>query len=209
MALVSERSAASRRRLLEAAAAELIARGGTAEIAAVAARSGASVGLIYRHFGSKAGLIAAVVEDFYDRLDDSVLNADLTPGADWPTRERLRTRRNVAFHYAEPLAPVILSRLAREPEVAAVEARRIARHIEAAARNIRRAQKNDAIPADLDPELAAAMVLGGIRQALGVALARPVPPPQDTVADALWRFVVVAVGCAPVSPKGEALCHGL
>ncbi|MEK7387008.1 MAG: TetR/AcrR family transcriptional regulator, partial [candidate division NC10 bacterium] len=194
MALVSERSAASRRRLLEAAAAELIARGGTAEVAAVAARSGASVGLIYRHFGSKAGLIAAVVEDFYHRLDGSVLNADLAPGADWPTRERLRTRRNVAFHYAEPLAPVILGYLAREPEVAAVEARRIASHIEAAARNIRRAQKNGEIPPDLDPELAAAMVLGGIRQALGAALARPVPPPQDIVADELWRFVVAAVG---------------
>ena len=209
MTLVSERSAASRRRLLEAAAAELIARGGTAEVAAVAARSGASVGLIYRHFGSKAGLIAAVVEDFYDRLDDSVLNADLTPGADWPVRERLRTRRNAAFHYAEPLAPVILSRLAREPEVAAVEARRIARHIEAAARNIRRAQKNGEIPADLDPELAAAMVLGGIRQALGAVLARAAPPPQDTVVDELWRFVAAAIRCAPVSPKGEALCHGL
>src|SRR3990172_7038012 len=170
MALVSERSAASRRRLLEAAAAELVTRGGTAEVAAVAARGGGSGGLIYRPFGWKAGLIAAVVEDFYDRLDGSVLNADLAPDADWPTRERLRTRRYVAFHYVEPLAPVILSRLRCEPEVAAVEARRIARHVEAAARNIRRAQKNGEIPADLDPELAAAMVLGGIRHALGAVL---------------------------------------
>ena len=207
MALVSERSAASRRRLLEAAAAELVTRGGTAEVAAVAARGVVSVGLIYRHFGSKAGLIAAVVEDFYDRLDGSVLNADLAPDADWPTRERLRTRRYVAFHYVEPLAPVILSRLRCEPEVAAVEARRIARHVEAAARNIRRAQKNGEIPADLDPELAAAMVLGGIRQALGAVLTRPTPPPQDTVVDDLWRFIVAAVRCAPVSPKGEALCR--
>ena len=207
MALVSERSAASRRRLLEGAAAELVTRGGTAEVAAVAARGVVSVGLIYRHFGSKAGLIAAVVEDFYDRLDGSVLNADLAPGADWPTRERLRTRRYVAFHYVEPLAPVILSRLHCEPEVAAVEARRIARHIEAAARNIRRAQKHGEIPGGLDPELAAAMVVGGIRQALGAVLARPTPPPQDTVVDDLWRFVVAAVRCAPVSPKGEALCR--
>ncbi len=207
MALVSARSAASRRRLLEAAAAELVTCGGTAEVAAVAARGVVSVGLIYRHFGSKAGLIAAVVEDFYDRLDRSVLNAELVPGADWPARERLRTRRYVAFHYVEPLAPVILSRLCCEPEVAAVEARRIARHIEAAARNIRRAQKNGEIPADLDPELAAAMVLGGIRQALGAMLARPAPPPQDVVVDELWRFVVAAVRCAPASPKGEALCR--
>ena len=28
-----------------------------------------SVGLAYHHFGSKGGLIAAVVDDFYERLD--------------------------------------------------------------------------------------------------------------------------------------------
>ena len=207
MARVSARGALTRRRLIEAAAADLIARGGTAEVASTAARAGVSVGLLYRHFGSKTGLIAAVVEDFYDRLDASVLHADPAPGADWPTRERVRTRRDVAFHYAEPLAPIILSRLAREPEVAAVEARRIAGHIEAAARNIRRGQKTGEIPADLDPELIAAMVLGGIRQALGAVLARASPPPQEAVVEELWRFVVSAVRCAPASPKGEVACR--
>ena len=39
---------------------------------AVAKRAQVSVGLAYHHFGSKAGLIAAVVEAFYSRLDEVV-----------------------------------------------------------------------------------------------------------------------------------------
>lgn len=203
MAHASVRGSATRRRLLEAAAADLVAGGGTAEVASIAARGGVSVGLIYRHFGSKAGLIAAVVEDFYDRLDASVFNVDPAPGSDWATRERIRVERDVAFHYAEPLAPVVLGRLSREPEVAAVEARWIAREIELAAHNLRRGQANGEIPADLDPGLAGAMVLGGIRQALGAVLSRAEPQPQALVAEELWRFVAAAVRCAPAAPRGE------
>lgn len=207
MARVSVRGSATRRRLLEAAAAELVAGGGTAEVAAIAVRVGVSVGLIYRHFGSKAGLLAAVVGDFYDRLDAGVLNVDPAPGSDWATRERIRVERDVAFHYAEPLAPVVLGRLSREPEVAAVEARWIAREIELAARNLERGQCSGEIPADLDPGLAGAMVLGGIRQALGAVLSRAAPPPQALVAEELWRFVAAAVRCAPSAARGEPACR--
>jgi len=109
--------------------------------------------------------------------------------------------RDVAFHYAEPLAPVVLGRLGREPEVAAVEARSIAREIELAARNLARGQRSGALPADLDPGLTGAMVLGGIRQALGAVLSRPEPPPPAVVAEALWRFVAAAVRCAPAGAR--------
>ncbi|OGL02064.1 MAG: hypothetical protein A3E31_17865 [Candidatus Rokubacteria bacterium RIFCSPHIGHO2_12_FULL_73_22] len=207
MAQVSARGVATRRRLLEAAAADLVARGGTAEVASIAARVGVSPGLIYRHFGSKAGLLAAVVEDFYDRLDAAVFAVDPAPGGDWATRERIRVERDVAFHYAEPLAPVVLGRLGREPEVAAVEARSIAREIELAARNLARGQRSGALPADLDPGLTGAMVLGGIRQALGAVLSRPEPPPPAVVAEALWRFVAAAVRCAPSAARGEPACR--
>ena len=86
------RGIASRRRLLEAAAAELVERDGDLEVAAVAARAGTSVGLIYRHYGSKAGLLGAVIDDFYDRFDAEVIAPALrAEGADWGARERLRT----------------------------------------------------------------------------------------------------------------------
>jgi AcrR family transcriptional regulator len=136
---------ASRRRLLEAAACELVERGGILEVESVAGRAGVSVGLIYRYFDSKAGLVGAVVEDFYDRYDRSVMEPNPVPGADWPKRERERTARAVAFHYQEPLAPVVLSRLHLEPGVAVIEARRLARHIEAAAHNLTLGQERGEI----------------------------------------------------------------
>jgi len=65
---LTRRGEATRSRLLEAAASELVERDGQLEVASVAARADVSVGLLYRYFGSKAGLVRAVVEDFYDRL---------------------------------------------------------------------------------------------------------------------------------------------
>jgi AcrR family transcriptional regulator len=187
------RGAASRTRLLHAAAAELIDRDGTLEVMSVAARARLSVGLIYRWFDSKSGLVAAVVEDFYDRLDATVFDPNPAPGASWAERERKRTELAVAFHYDDPLAHVVLSRLAREPRVASIEADRVDRHVAAATRNLERGQERGEIPRDLDPELVGAMVLGGIREVLRHALAREPPPPRDAVIDELWRFIVAAV----------------
>ena len=57
-------------RLIRSAQDELIQTHGLLEMQAVAKRAKVSVGLAYHHFGSKAGLIAAVVEAFYNRLED-------------------------------------------------------------------------------------------------------------------------------------------
>src|SRR4051812_24683569 len=111
---------ATRQRVLAAATRELIARDGRLEIAPVARRARGSVGIIYHHFGSKQGLLAGVVDDFYDRFDALVIDPNPAPRTSWGTRERERTRLAVDFHYDDPLAGVILARLAREPEVAAV-----------------------------------------------------------------------------------------
>jgi AcrR family transcriptional regulator len=189
----TRRGAASRSRLLAAAADELIERDGTLEVMSAAARAKASVGLIYRWFDSKAGLVAAVVDDFYDRLDAAVFEPDPAPGASWAERERKRTELAVAFHYEDPLAHIVLSRLAREPRVASIEADRVDRHVTAATRNLERGQERGEIPRDLDPELVGAMVLGGIREVLRHALARERRPPREAVIDELWRFIVAAV----------------
>lgn len=188
----SGRSADTRRRIL-AAAAEALAEGqGAFEIGDVAKRANVSVGLSYHHFGSKAALIAAVVEDYYDRFEAAVMDVNPKPGADWGARERLRTERMVTFHYGEALAPVILTRLSREPDVAAVEAARIDRHIALAARNIQIAQGRGEIPAELEAHLLGAMILGGLRQAIGQALAAARRPNQAKLADQLWAFVASA-----------------
>ncbi|WP_374467444.1 TetR/AcrR family transcriptional regulator [Ferrovibrio sp.] len=193
----SARGGETRERILKAAAKVLVAGDGQCEIADVARAAGVSAGLSYHYFTSKAGLIAAVVEAFYDRFEAAVMDVNPKPGATWGERERLRLDRMVAFHYAEPLAPLILTRLSRTPEVAAVEATRLARHIALAARNIEIAQKRGEIPADLDASLLGAMILGGLRQAIGQALAAVKRPAQAKVTEQLWQFIA---GTARFSP---------
>ena len=179
--------------LLRAASAELVERRGALEVGPVAARAGVSVGLIYRHFGSKAGLLAAVAGDFYVRFDAEVLDADPAPGAGWAERERRRTQLAVDFHYDDPLAPIVLARMARTPEVAAVEARHLRVQVARGTRNVVRGQRDGEIPEDIDAGIAAALILGGVRQALIEVLSRRDPPPRERVADQLWRLVVAAV----------------
>ena len=180
-----------REALLRATADELVERDGALEVATVAARAGVSVGLIYRHFGSKGGLLTAIVEDFYARLDEAMASAE---GATWAERERRRTELVVRFNYEDPLAPVI-ARIAGDPEVAAVQARHIGAQVALGTRNVKSGQRSGEIPADLDAGLAAALMLGGVRQALAEVLARPRRPRPERVADQLWRLVVAAVRC--------------
>jgi AcrR family transcriptional regulator len=192
--VLTRRGAATRQRLLHAAEQELVERDGGLEVASVAARADVSVGLLYRYFGSKAGLVAAVVDAFYDRLHAQVMDVDPAPSTDWATRERRRMELSVAFHYRDPLAAVILSRLAREPGVAAVETRRIGRLVEDAARNVQSAQRRGEIREDADPRTMGAILLGGFRVAMAEALTRAERPDPEQLTDELWRFVAGGVG---------------
>lgn len=185
----SARGNETRERILKAAAKVLVAGDGQCEIADVARAAGVSAGLSYHYFTSKAGLISAVVEAFYDRMEAAVMEANPKPGAGWGERERLRLERMIDFHYADPLAPLILTRLSRTPDVAAVEAARLARHIDLAARNVELAQQKGEIPSELDPHLLGAMILGGLRQAIGQALGMQKRPARDRLAEQLWSFV--------------------
>src|SRR5438093_13600736 len=100
---------ATRERLVRAAQAELIQCHGHLEMQAVAKRARVSVGLAYHHFGSKAGLIAAVVEAFYSRIDAEVFNDACRPSESWADRERRRIDAYLAFHPDHPLAPLCIA----------------------------------------------------------------------------------------------------
>src|SRR5580700_113082 len=91
-------------RLIHAAQEELIQGNGLLEMQAVARRAKVSVGLAYHHFGSKAGLIAAVVEAFYDLLEDAAFNPARLVSRDWAGREKERLAAYISFHYDHPFA---------------------------------------------------------------------------------------------------------
>lgn len=191
------RGRASRDRLIAAAREELIERSGQLEVDSVATRAGTSIGLIYRHFGSRAGLVGAVVDDFYSRYRREALEINPAPGGSFPTRERRRTELSVRFHYREPLATVILSNLHLDSEVVVEETTHLDEMIALAANVMRLGRKRGEIPQDRDPELIAAMVIGGMRHVLARALATGLP--EKTAARELWTFIAGVLGVDPDS----------
>lgn len=184
-------------RLMSAAALELRKGDGDFEMSAVARTAGVSVGLAYHYFGSKAGLVAAIVEQFYEELDQEVMMANLGV-REWREREHLRLGRNVAFHYRHPLASIILQRLRREPGVIEIEQARVARQVEEGARNIISAQRQGSIVPDLDPAAAAAFTLAGMRALIAQALELPPEerPSEHELTERIWRLIRRSIGSA-------------
>ncbi|MGA2454838.1 MAG: TetR/AcrR family transcriptional regulator [Solirubrobacteraceae bacterium] len=191
----------TRRRLLECARDEAIRTGGELEVSAVAKAAGVVPSVIYRYFTSKAGLLSALIEDFFDRLHDEVLDVNLDAHGDWAAHERLRLGQGVRFHYADPFAVVLYGTLARGAEAAHTDERRIAAVIEQAAANIRRGQARGELPADVDAELAGAAMFGAMQRVMVQALSRTPPPPESYVVEVLWRQVAASVHIGPETRK--------
>lgn len=164
------------------------------EVDSVATRASLSVGSIYRHFGSRAGLVSAVVDDFYTRYRAEALETNPLPGGRFAERERERTWLSVVFHYRDPLARIILSSLHLDPEVAVKEAAHIQEMIERAASVMELGQRRGEIPQTRDAQFIGAMIIGGMRHVLAVALAQDPPIPQATTARNLWSLNAAVMG---------------
>ncbi|MEN0063011.1 MAG: TetR/AcrR family transcriptional regulator [Myxococcota bacterium] len=162
---------ATRQRLLNAAGAELVANDGVVEIAAVAQRAGVSPSLLYKYFAGKGELVAAVVESVFERFDETVMRPELREvGLTWIVRERERVRRFVTFFYDDPLALTVVRLMVGEPEAAQARQSRMAWQTLAAAQNIRRGQAAGDLPIDVDADVTAAFLMGGLFESLSVAL---------------------------------------
>jgi AcrR family transcriptional regulator len=190
-------------RLVRAAQDELIHGGGLLEMQAVARRAKVSVGLAYHHFGSKAGLIAAVVEAFYDRLEEAAFNPSNLTSSNWAGREKERIAAYISFHYDHPFAPLVVGPLSRAAEVLDVEQAFTKRQLAAGAHNLRAGQRDGVIPADLDPRLTIALMIGGIRQALIGALTKGQRPDRKELTEKIWIFIVGALRLPPEAVGGR------
>ncbi|MEV4102323.1 TetR/AcrR family transcriptional regulator [Nonomuraea sp. NPDC049649] len=189
---LSERAAATRRRILEAAAAEL-AETGDLEVAAVARRAGLSTGLPYRYFGTRSGLMSALLEDFYGRLVAETVLGHFT-GDTWLDRWRAQVTRWVDWVYDEPLAPVVLGRMVGDARVAAMEARCTRQVIAIGAKHVAAGQAEGAVTRGRDPELMSAAVVGGMRSILAVVLDQDPRPDRAGIREEIWRFSTAALG---------------
>src|SRR5258705_11931829 len=184
---------ATREILIRAAQEELIRNHGHLEMQAVAKRARVSVGLAYHHFGSKAGLIAAVVEAFYSRIDQEVFNDACRPSESWANRERRRIASYIAFHYEHPFAPLVIGTLSRASEVLDVERAFTNRQLAGGARMIEAAQRDGFVPDHIDPHLTIALMSGGIRQAVIGALISVQRPDPEQRTDEIWAFMAGAL----------------
>lgn len=184
---LTARGRATRQRLIECARQEILASG-SLEVADVAQAADVSPGLMYRYFGSKDGLVAAVVNDFYDSYHKAILAADIAPEAGWFERERIRLTEEIDFLCDEPLARIVIGRQLREPAAAAADAERIAEQIDLAARNVKRGQRQGDIPATLDARLYAAAFMGGFRELMAEALLRTEAPDRGHLLEIIWGF---------------------
>lgn len=180
-------------RILEAAELELLRTNGQLEMQAVARAAGVVPSVVSHHFGSRSGVVNAVVDAFFDRLHEEVLDRDLRPLGSWIESEHARVRMGVRFYYTEPLAPIVYGSLGRDAEVASREHARVALVVESTARNIAAAQRTGELPRGVDPKLASAAIYGAARQVTVTALGADRRPPQRVVVDQLWRMTVAAV----------------
>lgn len=186
----------NRARLVHAAGEALVAGDGFFEVQHVANRAGVSVGLAYHRFGSKAGLIAAVVDALYDRLVEAIEIADW-PTEDWPGRERERTRRFVNFVYDNPLAGIVFSKLASDPEVVSVGTARWNQVVDEGARNIAQGRARGVLSQGPDPRLLSALINGAVRHSVAHALATKPRPDREQLTAEVWSFIAGGLGIDP------------
>lgn len=188
-------------RILMAAEQELLANDGRLEMLAVARRADLATGLAYRYFGSKAGLIAAVVDSFYSPLRKIALGDAIALSQPWESREKARTSALIDYFYDHPMAKLIAGRLSREPEVLDVENAHMKALLEAGARNIAQGQAHGVVDPNLDPDITVALLMGGIRQAINSAITADQVTPRKLLLSNVWRFIESALKLSSQPPE--------
>jgi len=192
----------ARARIVAAALEELVAGDGDFEIGDVARRAKVSVGLAYHYFGSKAGLISVLITDFHNR-HEAVVNQGFDKSLPWPAREKARLKASIDFMYADPVAPVMMGKLSSSAEVIAIDTGRRSAVVEMAARNVAQGQRRGFIAADIDPDIAGAVIIGGVNQAVARAISSRRRPDPDQLADRLWSFIAGGLSLAPQGVPNE------
>ena len=176
--------AETRQRLLDAAAT-VFGRDGFegARVAQIAEEAGLSVGAIYNHYGSKAELLAAVVEQH----SAQELGRLLTAGRPMGVLELIAEQGKRLDHgpVAAPLLVELITASRRDPEAAQILLREVSGREDLMAELIRFGQAAGDVTSDADPAVVArfCLMLG-----LGSLLLRSIELPS-TDSDAWASFI--------------------
>ena len=186
--------AEKRARILDAAL-ELLSAGGYAavQVAAVARHANVGTGTVYRYFPSKGDLFAEVFRQICD-VEVALMRSGAAQGETF--RERLLTVLEV-FSTRALQSGRIAQALIAEPVDPAVDRERLRfrrAYIEIIACIIRGAQ-DEGTALQLEPELMAAFLVGGVAQALTSSRSTS---PLEEIVDSIIRTAECAVFGGPV-----------
>lgn len=197
-----ERRAETRTRLLQAAAACFAARGVDAvSVDAVAEAAGRTSGAVYDHFGSKQGLVMAVLDEWRQSVVGTVL-PELQSAPDLAARLRALVSALVVDPSPETgrllqMEDELRLRASRDPVVAAAMGQRAAQHRRWLARGLAAWMAEGLLPAGRDPDALAAVLTAVVT---GLAQQRRLDPPsvEPEAAVAALAAVLTAPALAPV-----------
>jgi TetR/AcrR family fatty acid metabolism transcriptional regulator len=184
-----------KRRLILDAAVRVFARQGyeTSRVGDIAKEAGVAYGLVYHYFGSKDAVLEAVFHEQWGRLLAAVALAEET-GETAPEQLALVVKIVLRAWRDDPdLVRLLVREINRSPHIQD-ELDEIGQAFASLERIVARGQKEGTFRADVDPQIAAWMLYGGLEEVLTGWVLGQLPDTAEAVVAAEREVTATLVG---------------
>jgi TetR/AcrR family transcriptional regulator, fatty acid metabolism regulator protein len=188
-------AADAKRRLILDAAVKVFARQGydASRVGDVAKEAGVAYGLVYHYFGSKEAVLEEVFREQWGRLLAAVALAEET-GETAPEQLELVVKIVLRAWRDDPdLVRLLVREITRSPHISD-ELDEIGQAFASLQRIVARGQAEGTFRADLDPQIAAWMLYGGLEEILTGWVLGQLPDTAEAVAAAEREVTATLVG---------------
>jgi AcrR family transcriptional regulator len=188
-------AAEDKRRLILDAAVRVFARQGyeTSRVGDVAKEAGVAYGLVYHYFGSKDAVLEAVFREQWGRLLAAVALAEQTGGSA-PEQLGLVVKIVLRAWRDDPdLVRLLVREITRSPHIQD-ELDEIGQAFASLQRIVVRGQEEGSFRSDVDPQIAAWMLYGGLEEVLTGWVLGQLPDTAEAVAAAEREVTATLVG---------------
>jgi AcrR family transcriptional regulator len=188
-------AADAKRRLILDAAVRVFARQGyeASRVGDIATEAGVAYGLVYHYFGSKEAVLEAVFREQWGRLLAAVALAEET-GETAPEQLALVVKIVLRTWRDDPnLVRLLVREITRSPHITD-ELDEISQAFRSLQRMIARGQAEGTFRSDLDPQIAAWMLYGGLEEVLTGWVLGQLPDTAEALAAAEREVTATLVG---------------
>ena len=188
-------AADDKRRLILDAAVRVFAQQGyeASRVGDVAKEAGVAYGLVYHYFGSKDAVLEAVFHEQWGRLLSAVALAEET-GETAPEQLALVVKIVLRAWRDDPdLVRLLVREITRSPHIQD-ELDEIGQAFASLRRIVARGQEEGTFRADIDPQIAAWMLYGGLEEVLTGWVLGQLPDTAEAVAAAEREVTATLVG---------------